>query len=134
MKIKNLAAIAVAVVLVAFVVLRILPKTQAQPSFNIVGRWKIDTAYVKDTSLVPKLFRNALMGSGENEFFRFMNDSAAAYLSPKDSTSFLYYLKDSTLYINHGDGFNANRITFLQNDSIRYVSATDSIVYILSRK
>lgn len=131
MKIKTFAAIAIAVSLAIFAGRKIATTTFAKPaSFNIEGEWKLDSAYEPDPGIATAIMQSAIK---KNTRIVFMKDSIASAVSEDDTSSVKYYLNDSTLFLNTGDGFKPNKILQAGNDTFRYRGG-DSLIMVLIRR
>ncbi len=108
--------------------------------FSIIGRWKLDTIYQtgKYSDTFQRMITAMLIGGDKNRYrYSFRKDSLLNRLSPKDSTTDKYYIKDSTIFIQSGwvnvRVFDPQQLRYLNENEIS-LQGKDSVVFILKRE
>ncbi len=132
MKRSTVAAIIIAVLLIAsFVFIKFYHNNPA-PSFSIIGEWQVDSAYAPPSA--PDTIKQLTDAISRHKlYFHFRGDSTLDRPNFRSSAIEKYYLKDSLLFIDEGEGYTPYTFkTF--SDSLIQLSGTDSVVFVLRRK
>jgi hypothetical protein len=120
-------AIIIAATLLAFLSFKLFsPKTK--PSFDLTGRWVVDSAYSND-SLISSILQKQV---AENPVYIFNADSTAKRLSLKDSALLTYYRSDSSVFIKEDSLYAPYRLGILNNSLITLTK--DSVQFRLVRQ
>ena len=134
MKSKTITAIIIAAALAVFSYVLFFTKTQQQSSFNISGKWKLDSAYA--TQPINDSIQQLLLATIDSNavtYYKFNADSTFNLLSSKDSTSEKYYLHDHVMYFDHGYGYEAYPVRTMTDTLFEFINK-DSIVFVLRKK
>jgi hypothetical protein len=134
MKSKTITAIAIAsaVLIFAFFQFR---KTKEQKPFLLTGEWQVDSMYsIGASKNGTPLLLTSTADSLEKAVLTFHADSSITQeRKPKDSASEKYYLRDSLLFVNEGNGFMPYKILQMADSNFSFVTK-DSLVLVLKRK
>ena len=135
MKRKTIAAIMIAAALLIVVFFNFF-QTKESPSFSIIGKWKLDTAYatVPVSDSIQQLI-GSVSGNGEKNksWYKFNADSIFNRLSLKDSIIKKYYLRDSVLYFEEVNGFTPYPLKTMTDSLVEFMNK-DNIVFVLKKK
>jgi hypothetical protein len=97
---------------------------------NIVGSWKVDTAYNNKDSNSLGLIWLALLDSGS--IFKFNTDSSLQTISLKGTITNYYVLKGDSLIVKEGNSLDTVTVKFIA-DSMVSLTQNDSSVLLLKR-
>lgn len=135
MKPTIITASIITAVLLIFVSLKFL-NTKASPSFSILGKWKLDTAYavipVSD-SIQNLIGTVAGISETDKAWFNFNNDSTYSRFTPKYSITKKYYLSDSILYFYEPTGYIPYPLQTMTDSLVEFINS-DSVVFVLKKK
>lgn len=107
------------------------PPIPKENKFNIVGEWKLDTAYNNKDSASLSLL--ALAFSDSNVVFKFNADSTLQTISPNEVTKQNYYVNKDSLFVKEDSAYTLTMVQ-AKSDSIITLINKDSTIYVLSRK
>lgn len=92
-------------------------KTVDKSSFEITGRWQVDSLITNPAVQETDSF--LLLSLGEYKNFQFSKDSLFWRISNKDSISSKYYLKDSVLMIQFDSAYMPHPLKILSPNQIQ---------------
>ena len=134
MKSKTMTAMIIAAALIILTYLLLFNNKKQQKPFNLVGEWVLDSAYTtqagSDTSL--EMLTGILSYVQNKPILKFHADSTVSG-SESDSIPAKYYLRDSLLYINEGNGYRPHTVKKMTDTLFEFV-IKDSTVFILKKK
>jgi hypothetical protein len=134
MKSKTITAITIAAAVLIFAFFQ-FRKTKDRAPFLLTGEWQVDSMYSTGESKDnTTLLLKAMTDPSEKPVLTFHADSSITQgHKAKDSTSERYYLRDSLLFVNDGNGFIPYKVLQMADSSFSFVTK-DSVVLVLKRK
>lgn len=133
MKRQTIAATLLAAALLIFVFFKFSAKPSTQ-TFNLTGEWQLDSSYTTEpVNDSTALLLSAMAADSGKTVFRFTADSIVNRFSSKDSTNEKYYVRDSVLFVDEGEGFLPYPLQIM-TDSLVSFTNNDKIVFVLKRK
>jgi hypothetical protein len=107
------------------------PPIPRDSKFNIVGEWKLDTAYNNKDSASLSLLALAFVDS--SVVFKFNADSTLQTISPNEVTKQNYYVSKDSLFVKQDSAYTVSVIQ-VKTDSLISMINKDSTVFVMSRK
>ncbi len=108
------------------------PPIPRDSKFNIVGEWKLDSAYNnKDSNSLNLLV--AAFFADSNIVFKFNADSTLQTISPNEVTKQNYYVNKDSLFVKQDSTYTLSVIQ-VKTDSLISMINKDSTVFVMSRK
>jgi hypothetical protein len=107
------------------------PPIPRDSKFNIIGEWKLDSAYNNKDSASLSLLALAFVDS--KVMFKFNADSTLQTISPNEVTKQNYYVNKDSLFVKEDSAYTLSVIQ-VKTDSLISMINKDSTVFVMSRK